>query len=117
MLNQLKKFILNSLTFVRFDGDAEVYYLFGLLKHREDGPAVIHKNNVKKWYKYGKLHRDDGHAYESGLYKIWHINGNIHRIDGPAVEFENGLGEWYVNDELIPYINCADMKQILKEEK
>jgi hypothetical protein len=32
-------------------------------EHREDGPAVIWEDGVGDWYQHGKLHREDGTAY------------------------------------------------------
>jgi hypothetical protein len=32
--------------------------------HREDGPAFIHANGMKVWYKDGEKHREDGPAEE-----------------------------------------------------
>lgn len=49
---------------------------FGVL-HREDGPAIIHPDGYKAWYRYGKRHREDG----------------------PAVEHPNGEKQWWLKDE------------------
>lgn len=37
------------------------WYKDGVL-HREDGPAVIGKDEHKEWWVNGKLHREDGPA-------------------------------------------------------
>jgi hypothetical protein len=41
----------------------------------------INEDEVTRWYKDGKLHREDGPAveYPNG-YCEWYINGNIYRI-------------------------------------
>lgn len=63
-----------------------------------------------RWFKDGKLHREDGPAvefkngYVQGVsgYKEWCVNGKRHRIDGPAVEYEyeNVVHrEWWINGE------------------
>jgi hypothetical protein len=61
----------------------------------------VHDDGVKHWLMNGKLHREDGPAFEtdSGS-KYWFLNGNLHREDGPAVEWTNGIKEWYLNGKL-----------------
>ena len=58
----------------------------------------ISEEGSKRWYKKGKLHREDGPAVEraSGS-KFWFINGELHREDGPAVEWASGHKECYLN--------------------
>lgn len=55
------------------------YYRNGKL-HRDDGPAVIKPDGTQEWYKEGKLHRDDGPAviYTFGE-EQWYNNGEIHK--------------------------------------
>ena len=50
-----------------------------------------------KWYKDGKLHREDGPAviWDSG-HKEWYQNGVLHREDGPAFEGKNGGQAWFL---------------------
>jgi len=56
------------------------------------------ENGEKRWYKNGKLHRDDGPATEcSNGSKYWYQNGEFHRDDGPAIEYTNGNKSWYKN--------------------
>lgn len=76
--------------------------------HEEEG--------VFKWYKNGKLHREDGPAIETlKRTKHWYINGERHRVDNPAVEWASGDREWYCNDKLHheegPAIEWADGKK------
>jgi len=73
------------------------WYLNGKL-HREDGPAYERSNGTKIWYLNGKRHREDGPAveYPDGT-KIWYLNGKFHREDGPAVEWADGSKEWFLN--------------------
>ena len=56
------------------------YYRNGKL-HRDDGPAIIRPDGTQEWYKEGKLHRDDGPAivYISGV-KYWYKEGKIHKL-------------------------------------
>ena len=82
--------VVNSLT-----GTTSWFYKGKL--HREDGPAWECSNGTKAWYKKGMLHRDDGPAYiDIDGSKFWFINDKRHRIDGPAVEYANGKKAWYI---------------------
>ena len=85
------------------------WYLNGKL-HREDGPAYEHPDGTKAWYLNGKLHREDGPAYErSDGTKIWHLNGKRHREDGPAVELPDGTKFWWLNGEEVHPETLADL--------
>ena len=46
--------------------------------------------NCVKYYKNGKLHREDGPArvWDHGLYEWW-LNGELHCETGPCVYFSN----------------------------
>jgi hypothetical protein len=58
----------------------------------------VYPNGHKYWFLNGKLHREDGPAYEGANgNKSWWLNGKYHREDGPAVEFANGDKVWYLN--------------------
>lgn len=52
------------------------------------------------WYLNGKLHREDGPAFEvdDGT-KSWFLNGVLHCEDGPAIEEPDGTKHWYMNGE------------------
>jgi len=53
----------------------------------------------KEWYLNGKLHREDGPAFErANGHKEWCLNGKLHRVDGPAVEFADGYKLYWIND-------------------
>jgi len=57
-----------------------------------------HANGTKYWYLNGKLHREDGPAYErANGTKFWYLNDKLHRIDGPACEYPNGDKEYLIN--------------------
>ena len=61
----------------------------------------VYDNGDKGWYLNGKLHREDGPAFEgAGGDKVWWLNGKRHREDGPAIEWANGSKSWYLNDKL-----------------
>ena len=66
--------------------------------HRIHGPARIHFNGDRIWYKNGKHHREDGPAmiYHDGDL-VWAINGKYHRVGGPAIEYADGGGAWWLN--------------------
>ena len=55
----------------------------------------------KEWKVNGKLHREDGPAYESSLgCKCWYRNGYLHRTDGPAVILPYRK-EWWLNGKQV----------------
>jgi hypothetical protein len=70
--------------------------------HREDGPAIEYANGDKYWYLNGNRHREDGPAIEraSGD-RVWYLNDNRHREDGPAIEYASGSKFWYLNGKEI----------------
>ena len=62
----------------------------------------IDPKGVERWFKDGKLHREDGPAViESDGSEYWHKDGKFHREDGPAVIANNGIKDYYLNDNLI----------------
>src|SRR5262249_52311974 len=80
--------------------------------HREGGPAVLKGNPyyapcTERWYRHGKLHRDDGPAVIVPCYSqtandarrgitAYYVDGVLHRDDGPAVRYANGDEERWV---------------------
>ena len=64
------------------------YFKEGML-HREDGPAVIFKDGTQHWYKHGMLHRDGG----------------------PAVEYKNGRRTWYTEGKYVRTLDAGEMTQ------
>jgi len=65
------------------DNDSTIWYYKNNKLHREDGPAIIWKDNEKSWW----------------------INGELHRENGPAIEQSDGNKWWYY------YGNCAKNKK------
>jgi antitoxin component YwqK of YwqJK toxin-antitoxin module len=62
----------------------------------------VYTNGDKYWYLNGKLHREDGPAFEgSSGEKSWYLNGKPHREDGPAEELRSGNKYWYLNGKLL----------------
>lgn len=76
----------------------KVYYNENNDMHRLDGPAFIHHNGYKEWWKDGKFHREDGPAiirckYDNFSPKYeWWINDE--RL---SEEKEKLLNIWYEN--------------------
>jgi len=59
-------------------------------------------NGDKAWYLNGKLHREDGPAFEGANGdKYWWLNGERHREEGPAVEHANSGKHWYLNNKRV----------------
>ena len=100
-----------------YSNELKQWYKEGKL-HRIDGPAVEYSNGTKIWYKEGKRHRENGPAREhSNGGKEWYKEGKLHRIDGPAVEYSNGEKEWWVDgQEFFEKIDITN-KLSLKKEK
>jgi hypothetical protein len=68
--------------------------------HREDGPAIELNNGNKHWWVDGKLHRIDGPAIDhNDGHREWWVDGKLHRIDGPAIEGIRGTKFWYINGD------------------
>ena len=68
--------------------------------HREDGPAFEGEDGNKEWYLHGKCHREVGPAIEyANGNKAWYLHGMLHREDGPAVENVNGYTSWWLNNK------------------
>jgi len=71
---------------------------FNLLKY----DIRVDKDGSKRWYKDGKLHREDGPAIEranGGRY--WYKDGKRHRENGPAIERANDEKQWYLNGKKV----------------
>lgn len=97
-------------------------YFYGTL-HCENGPAVIHINGTKVWYRNGKKHRKNGPAIEypsiPGSYfyngaKLWFQNDVLHREDGPAYTTPGGDNDWYLDS--VKYSE-EDWKKELKRRR
>jgi len=89
-------------------GDKE-WWLNGKL-HREDGPAFEGSNGTKEWYLDGKRHREDGPALEyADGHKEWYLDGKRHREDGPAFEGASGHKDWCLNNEEVDPETIADL--------
>jgi hypothetical protein len=96
------------------------------LYHCEEGPAVIHPDNIcmdgdkvlwKRpgmtiWYKHGQIHNDNGPAIVSPLTEIsaWIKTDLRHNTTGPALVFANPTG----------FLNCrytANLREVSKKNK
>lgn len=85
-----------------FNENGKVIYVS--YKDLED-PGYEYKEytlGIKKWYRNGELHREEGPAviYDNGK-KEWWIHGKRHREDGPAIIFHDGVKFWYKNGRLV----------------
>ena len=68
--------------------------------HKDDGPAIVSTNGAQHWYQNGKLHREDGPAIICPYGdQSWYRYGLLHREDGPAV-ITRTYEEWRLNGEL-----------------
>jgi hypothetical protein len=70
-------------------------------------------------YKYKKVSKLTRVGYEcaesSDGYKEWFLNGKLHREDGPAFEHPNGFKAWWSNGEQIITLETkSDDPKILK---
>lgn len=57
-----------------FPSGTKKWYKYGKL-HREDGPAIEWPDGSVSWYKEGYKHREDGPTYESSTVLTWHLHG------------------------------------------
>lgn len=58
----------------------------------------IDSTGNRRWFKNGKLHREDGPAYISrDGRQCWYHHGVLHREDGPAIITQNNENIWYIN--------------------
>jgi hypothetical protein len=66
----------------------------------------------------GKLHREDGPAYEGckGT-KEWWINGKYHREDGPAIEGVDGYKKWYLDGEFYGYEKPDNWDELVNKHR
>jgi hypothetical protein len=76
------------------------YYKNGKLHRDNDLPAEEWANGDKVWFQNGKLHRDNdlpAEEFASGT-KMWFQNNKHHRDnDLPAAEYANGTKIWFQN--------------------
>ena len=79
------------------DGQYHLYLING----------IYHLTNKDHTINY-LIHREDGPAIESCLFKAWIVNGKQHRDNGPAIEYSNGNKYWFYNGEEI-YCNDNDV--------
>lgn len=73
-------------------------------------------NGNKEWRLDGKLHREDGPAFEwnSGS-KEWWLNGRLHRENGPACQWHDGTYSWYLNGERMTEAEWNEAMNPVKE--
>lgn len=65
----------------------------GRLHSYDDKPAIVYTHDTKVWYKYGKIHREDGPAIE------W-VNGDMQfYLNNKCYRFDVWIKETPVTDE------------------
>jgi hypothetical protein len=61
---------------------------------------VEYQSGDKLWYKEGKIHRENGPAWEfPDGEKHWYKEDKLHRLDGPACEYPDGIKYWYIENK------------------
>jgi hypothetical protein len=93
-----KVFSDGTIDWVLYDPDHKHAQSDGFILHREDGPARIHTNGTKKWFRYG----------------------GFHRIGQPAIEWNSGQREWWIEDKKIGQTENGEdlpLKEILEYAK
>jgi hypothetical protein len=68
-----------------------------VIRHNENGPAVITTHGYQAWYLYGKRHRVGGPAIKFEDFEVYYHEGKRHRLDGPAMSFSDGTKQWWVD--------------------
>jgi hypothetical protein len=89
--------------------DRVEWYLNGYLHY------VEWHNGTKTYHLDGKMHREDGPAYDGiGGEKKWYKNGLLHRENGPAITTPDGLERYYL---LGVQMKKEDYLQIVRDDK
>jgi hypothetical protein len=82
---------------VKVEKDEIKYYKNGKV-HRDDGPALISSDGNVVYCKNGNFHRDNGPAIIGKNGNILYFKyGDLHRDDGPAVIHADGQSFYYKN--------------------
>ena len=80
----------------------------------DNNPEVDYMGN-KRWYKDGMYHREDGPAVEHrDGWKGWWLNGLHHRDDGPAAVWANGYKEWWYKGKRLPCNTQEEFERLIK---
>ena len=89
----------NGNTIRHFRDGSTIYYDKNNNIHRDDDlPAFIDVlHGTQEWYKNNKLHREDKPAivHRDGSHS-WYRHGEHHRLDGPSIDWKH-IRKWYVN--------------------
>lgn len=91
------------------DEDGDVIYFVNGKRHREDGPAWVHKKGRQSWWYNGLYHREGGPAVIgiNGIRQEWWIHGALHREDGPAI-IDRNKQSWYLKGV---HIKCSSQRE------
>jgi hypothetical protein len=78
------------------DWEEKIWYYKGL-RHRDGDKPAYKCDGEFIWYKYGKMHRDNGWAYRNDQRVMWYKEDVCHRIDGPAIVDVVDGNKWYIH--------------------
>jgi hypothetical protein len=72
--------------FNRMDKEGNIFYFDeNFCYHNDNGPGIIWKDGDKDYYRHDMWHREDGPAVDHKDEKIWYKNNVCTRLDGPAI--------------------------------
>lgn len=85
--------------------------------HRIHGPAYInHLHHVEIWIRNGVIDREDGPAIIHKENRLWVKNGYFHRLDGPAIDTKHCNKQYWINgQELSPKDFKKEIKRRIKK--
>lgn len=85
------KSVTNRITFVRELTDADISELTNGLYKREhkNGLDIFHEHTIVSYFQNGLRHREDGPAIIHDDYEFYYQNGKLHRENGPAIIYKN----------------------------
>jgi len=64
------------------------------VRHRGDGPAIVHVGGGEEWY----------------------VHGELHRIGGPAVIYDSGVQQWYEHGQRVMMNTAKAAAPVFKME-
>lgn len=69
-------------------------------RHRIWGPAYISKKyDIEIWYKNGEYHRENGPAITHKNNFLWYYGGKLHNLQGPAIDTGGGPKQYWINGQ------------------
>jgi hypothetical protein len=95
-------------------GGIKKWHRWGVL-HRIGAAAEISSEH-QYWFSCGLLHRDDGPAYIAGDLEAYAIGGSVHREDAPAMLYSSGVKVW-VREGVVEKIEKGDVTAWVRNNK